>query len=338
MKNKILVTGGAGYVGAILVPLLIRQGYSVKVLDLMIYGDTFSNNPQINLRHLEIIKGDIRNSKTVKSALKDVSSVIHLACISNDPSFDLNPRLGISINFSATEPLVLLARSAGVERFIYASSSSVYGIKKEKNVHEEMRLAPLTDYSKCKAKSEEIILKYKTMDFCSTVVRPATICGYSPRQRLDVIVNILTNFAYHKRFIQVFGGNQLRPNIHIKDMCETYLKLLMAPINKISGQVFNVGFENHSVIDLAKIVQRAVGDDVTIERLSSNDNRSYHISSQKIKNSIGFFPQFTIEDAVKDLVAAFNKNQLPYSFKDKRFFNIQMMKDLNLKLMIHSTG
>ena len=218
-KQSVYITGGAGYVGAMLAPRLLQEGHSVTVLDLMIYGgDVLPVHP-----NLKVIKGDIRDQELLKSSIPGHDVVIHLACISNDPSFELNPELGKSINLDPFRPMVEISKNAGVQRFFYASSSSVYGIKEEPNVHEEMSLEPLTDYSVFKMNCEQILSEYQSDDFTTTTVRPATVCGYSHRQRLDVVVNILTNLAYHKREISVFGGLQLRPNIHITDMVEIYL-------------------------------------------------------------------------------------------------------------------
>ena len=280
---NIFITGGGGYVGSVLTPHLINLGHNVTVYDLMIYKTYFENSP-----NLKIIKGDLRDIEKVNKELKNQDIVIHLACISNDPSFELNPSLGKSINLDSFRPLVEKSISNGVKRFIYASSSSVYGIKEEKNVHEEMLLEPLTDYSKFKALCEEILLEYNFDNFDPVIVRPATVCSYSPRQRLDVVVNIFTNFAYNTRKIQIFGGDQLRPNIHINDMCEVYSVLINADREKIKGKIFNAGFENKKVVDLARIVKNVIGDDVELIIKETNDQRSYHISSQKIYNELGF--------------------------------------------------
>ena len=324
--NKIFITGGAGYVGAVLVPNLLDNGYVVTVLDLMIYGENvLPSHPNLNA-----VKGDIRDQALLRKLLPGHDAVIHLACISNDPSFELNPDLGKSINLDAFQPLVEISKSCSVKRFIYASSSSVYGIKDEPNVHEEMVLEPLTDYSQFKADCEKILADYQSDDFTTVTIRPATVCGYSPRQRLDVVVNILTNLAYHKREISVFGGDQLRPNIHIADMVEAYLVLLKAPKEKIAGKIFNAGYENQPVTQLAETVQSVVGQDVKLVTTPSDDNRSYHISSQKIRAELGFEATHTIREAVEDLCAAFDNNLLSDSLENEMYYNIKRMQNLSL--------
>ena len=312
--------------GAVLVPHLLENGYSVNVLDLMIYGE----NVLLKHPNLNAIKGDIRDQALLKKLIPGQDAVVHLACISNDPSFELNPELGKSINLDAFRPLVEISRNTGVKRFIYASSSSVYGIKDEPNVHEEMTLEPLTDYSRFKADCEKILAEYQSEDFTTVTIRPATVCGYSPRQRLDVVVNILTNLAYHKRVISVFGGNQLRPNIHIADMVEAYMVLLDAPKEKIAGKIFNAGYENQSVRELAETVKSVVGEDVKLITKPSDDNRSYHISSSKIKEELGFEATHTIRNAVEDLCEAFKKGLLTDSLENEMYYNIKRMQTLGL--------
>ena len=313
--------------GAVLVPRLLKQGCRVTVLDLMIYGEDV-----LQTHHgLNIVKGDIRDQALLKKIIPGHDALIHLACISNDPSFELNPNLGKSINLDAFRPLVEISRRLGVARFIYASSSSVYGIKEEKDVHEDMTLEPLTDYSRFKADCEQILFEFETPDFSGVTVRPATVCGFSPRQRLDVVVNILTNLAYHKREITVFGGKQLRPNIHIADMVEAYLVLLNAPSEKIAGQIFNAGYENQPVVELAQTIKEVVGNDVRLVRTPTDDNRSYHISSKRISEKLGFTATHSIREAAADLVQAFRNNLLPNSLEDERYFNIRRMQSLNLQ-------
>ena len=325
--QSVFITGGAGYVGAMLVPRLLQEGHRVTVLDLMIYGeDVLPKHPA-----LTVIQGDIRKQELMKSSIPGHDVVIHLACISNDPSFELNPELGRSINLTPFRPMVEISKNAGVKRFFYASSSSVYGIKDEPNVHEGMTLEPLTDYSVFKMNCEEILSEYQSDEFTTTTIRPATVCGYSPRQRLDVVVNILTNLAYHKREISVFGGSQLRPNIHIADMVELYVVLLNAPREKIAGEIFNGGYENHSVLQLAETVRDVIGEDVVLKTTPTDDNRSYHVSSDKIADILGFKASHTIKDAVTDLRKAFDEGLLPNSLDDERYFNIKRMQSINLK-------
>jgi len=324
--KKIFITGGAGYVGSVLTPYLISKGHKITVFDLMLYGDTLKKDKNLN-----IIKGDIRNTELLKKAIKGNEIVIHLACISNDPSFELNPTLGKEINLDAFTPLVEISKNSGVKKFIYASSSSVYGVKIEKNVNENMSLEPLTDYSKFKADCEKILFKYKSEDFVTVTLRPATVCGYSPRQRLDLVVNILTNLAYHNREITIFGGDQLRPNIHIQDMVRAYELFINEDNEKINGKIFNIGFENLSVNQLAYEVQKVIGVDVQIKKLSTNDNRSYHISSKKIQDELGFVANFSILNAIEDLKYVFEKKLLSDCLTNENYFNIKKMQSINLK-------
>lgn len=328
---RVFVAGGAGYVGSKLVPALLEKGHQVTVYDLYLYGDVFANfqtNP-----NLTQIKADLRNLELVEKSLKKQDAVIHLACISNDPSFELNPDLGKSINLDAFEPFVKLAKKNKVKRFIYASSSSVYGVKSEPNVTEDMELTPLTDYSKFKAECEKILFRYKSDNFICTVLRPATVCGYAPRQRLDLVVNILTNLAYHTGKVKVMGGDQMRPNIHIDDMVRAYLHVLESPKSKVQGEIFNVGYDNHPVLSLAQMAASIVGKKrkVELQIEKSNDNRSYHVNSEKIQKKLDFKPLYNIEKAIMDLMEAFEKGLVPDALEDKRYFNIKTMKEANLK-------
>ena len=308
-------------------------GYAVVVYDLMLFGtDGLPKHP-----NLEVIDGDLRDITKFTSALRGVHSVIHLACISNDPSFELDSALSKAINFDCFEPTVIACKQAGVKRFIYASTSSVYGVSEAPEVTEEHPLVPLTDYNKYKGLSEPLLLKHQSPDFTTVIIRPATVCGYSPRMRLDLTVNILTNLAVHKGVVTVFGGSQKRPNIHIDDIAELYVMLLELPAEKIAGETFNAGYENFTVSQIAEMVRKIVEEEfpekapIRVETTPSNDLRSYHVSSKKIATKLGFVPKRSVEDAVRDLCRAFKTNKLPNSLGDDRYFNVKTVKKIGLK-------
>jgi nucleoside-diphosphate-sugar epimerase len=325
--RTILVTGGAGYVGSVLVPKMLLAGYRVKVLDLFIYGDNLPNDFS-----LEKIKGDIRDLDTVNEVLEGCDTVIHLACISNDPSFDLNPDLGKSINYDCFEPLVVASIKKGVTRFIYASSSSVYGVKQEPNVTELASLEPLTDYSKYKALCEEVLLKYKSENFCPVILRPATVCGYSPRQRFDLVVNILTNQAINNKEIKIFGGDQYRPNIHIDDVVQVYMSLIAVSSELISGEIFNAGSDNMTVTEIAETIRKVLASEaISVKVVYSDDNRSYRINSNKIMRCMGIFINRTVHNAVSDLRKKFDEGAFTDPLNNSAYFNIKRMQELNFK-------
>ncbi|MBI2901291.1 MAG: SDR family oxidoreductase [Planctomycetes bacterium] len=331
--GRVLVTGGAGYVGAVLVPRLLARGYEVRVLDLYLFGEhVLREHP-----HLRQIMGDLRNQEVLRDSVAGCDAVIHLACISNDPSFELNPALSRSINYEAFGPLVRISKESGVRRFVYASTSSVYGISDAKDVTEEHPLVPITDYNKYKALCEPVLLAEQSPGFTTVVIRPATVCGYSPRQRLDLTVNILTNHAVNLGKITVFGGGQMRPNIHIEDMVDLYESLLEMPEAKIAGKIFNAGWQNQTVAEIAETVKGVVQKEVPgRERLEvvqtpSDDRRSYHISSEKIRRELGFAPRRTIRDAAGDLVKAFREGRIPDSMNDVRYYNIKTLQKVGLR-------
>ncbi len=323
--ESVLVTGGAGYVGSVLVPKLLAAGFRVNVVDLYLFGghvlDAVKDHP-----NLKQIHGDMRDQSVLLRAVAGCDAVIHLACISNDPSFELDPALGRSINYDAFLELVEVARNQGVRRFVYASSSSVYGIKDVSNVTEDLPLEPLTDYSRYKALCEEVLLAKRRAGFVTLIIRPATVCGYSPRLRLDLSVNILTNHAVNNGRITVFGGRQLRPNLHIEDMTDLYVQTLRWPDDAVDGKVYNAGYENHRILDIAHMVREVVDRDVEIVCTHTNDLRSYHISSEKIQRELGWAPKRTVRDAVQDLVAAFGAGKIPDPMTDARYYNIRTMQ------------
>lgn len=326
--TNVLITGGAGYVGCVLTPQLLNAGYRVTVYDVMYFGrDGLPQHPG-----LTVIEGDIRDTAKLAAALKGIDVVVHLACISNDPSFDLDEHLSRSINFDCFEPMVSAAKRAGVKRFIYCSSSSVYGVSDAPDVTEEHPLVPLTLYNKFKGLCEPLLFKHQSADFTCVTIRPATVCGYSPRARLDLSVNILVNHAVNHNKITVFGGSQLRPSLHINDMADLYRLLLEVPSEKIAGQIFNAGYANHSMLEIAGMVRKVVMEefpekgDIGITTTATNDPRSYHINSGKILRILGFIATRTIEDAARDLCGAFKAGKLPNSMTDERYYNVATMK------------
>jgi nucleoside-diphosphate-sugar epimerase len=329
--SRIFVTGGAGYVGSVLIPRLIERRYTVTSYDISYYGDSFLPKSDSNL---QVIRGDIRDTAKLAEAIAGHDAFISLACISNDASFELDEKLSTSVNLDAFEPMVLAAKKAGARRFIFASSSSVYGVSDRPNVTEEHPLVPLTLYNKYKGMCEPLLFRHTDASFVGVVFRPATVCGYAPRQRFDLSVNILANHAINNGKITVFGGEQMRPNLHILDYCDAVQVLLDAPDEKIANEIFNVGYQNMSIMDIALLVKRVVEEefpeksDIGIVTTPSDDKRSYHINSDKIRRVLGYAPKRTIEEAVRDLCRAFKDGRLPNSMADDIYYNVRRMKNL----------
>jgi len=332
LLEKIFVTGGAGYVGHVLTPRLLSRGHKVTVYDTLYFGCHLPND-----LNLTVIQGDIRNTTKLTEAVKGHDAILHLACISNDASFELDENLSKTINYDCFDQIVRAAKNNGLQRFVYCSSSSVYGVSESPNVTEEHPLVPLTLYNKYKGLCEPLLWQHKSNDFTCIVIRPATVCGYSPRTRLDLSVNILTNHAVNKGTITVFGGDQMRPNLHVEDMVDAYELMLAAPSEKVNGEIFNIGFQNHSIADIAVIAKKVVEEEfpdkepIKIVTTPSNDNRSYHVNSDKIRRVLGFSAKRTIEDAVRDLCRAFRNHLLPNSFDDDWYYNVRTMKKIGAK-------
>jgi nucleoside-diphosphate-sugar epimerase len=331
--KKVFVAGGAGYKGCVLVPKLLDAGCDVTVYDLMLYGrEGLPSHPR-----LRVIEGDIRDTAYYASSVTGADTVINLACISNDPSFELDSSLSRSINYDCFEPMVKATVDAGVKRYIYASTSSVYGVSEAPEVTEDHPLLPVSEYNRYKGMTEPLLLKYQSPAFTTVIIRPATVCGYSPRLRLDLTVNILTNHAVNRGKITVFGGTQKRPNIHIEDITDLYVELLEMPAEKIAGETFNAGYENFTVSQLAEQVKRIVERElsekapISIVTTPSDDMRSYHVSSRKIAEKLGWTPKRSIEDAVRDLCTAFRAGKIPNSFDDDGYFNVRTVKALALQ-------
>lgn len=327
--KHVFVTGGAGYCGSRLVPELLESGYQVTVYDTMFFGSDFLPKDNPNLR---MIDGDIRDVEKLAASVTGCDAFVSLACISNDASFELDEKLSTSVNFDAFEPMVVAAKKAGVKRFIYASSSSVYGVSDQPDVTEDHPLVPLTLYNKYKGMCEPLLRKHVDDNFVGVTFRPATVCGAAPRQRLDLSVNILTNHAVNANKITVFGGSQLRPNLHIQDYCDAVLMFLTADSDKIRNEIFNVGYQNLSLMEIAELVRDVVAKEypergpVDIVTTPTDDIRSYHINSNKIGRILDFQPKHTIAEAVAELCQAFKAGKIPNSMEDDRYFNVRLLK------------
>lgn len=331
---KILITGGSGYVGSRLTYFLLEKYNDLHLYnyDLSFFGD---EHLPFNNKNYTYIKEDIRDSDKFDEILKDnkIDVVLHLACLSNDPSFELNPKISRAINYECFEDLVLSSKKNNIKKFIYASSSSVYGVSDSPRVDETHKLVPLTDYNKYKGLCEPILKSNINDDFQGIIIRPATVCGYSEKMRFDLSVNILTNFAYNKNYINIFGGEQYRPNLHIDDMCNLYDYLIFKDTNKFNGEIFNAGSQNLKIKEIAKIVAKIVpqytNKEIELNYSKNDDNRSYRITSDKINDLLNFRIEKNIEDAVHDLCKAFEKNLIKDSFNEQ-FINIKTLQKLNL--------
>jgi len=331
--KKLIIFGGGGYCASVLIPQLVNDDWDVTAYDTFWYGT--DHLPKVPNLHL--VQGDVRDLDKIRESLKSKEYVLHLSCISNDASFELDEKLSTSVNLDSFEPLVVAAKEAGVKRFVFASSSSVYGVSDSPDVTEDHPLVPLTLYNKYKGMCEPLLFKHTEENFVGVVFRPATVCGYGPRQRLDLSVNILTNHAVNKGKITVFGGDQLRPNLHVQDYADLCKLLLTSPSDKVRNEVFNCGFQNMSIMSIAQIVKKVVEEtfpekgSIPIDITTSDDPRSYHINSEKISSTLNFKPKHSIEDAVRDLCKAFKEGKLPNSFDDNKYFNVRTMKAIGAK-------
>jgi nucleoside-diphosphate-sugar epimerase len=306
---NILVTGACGYKGHVLIPKLLNEGHKVVAFDIQWFGNFLDQHP-----NLIIAKGDVRNIEEIP--LEGIDCIIHLASIANDPCGDLNPKLTWEVSALATMQLADKANRLGVKRFIYASSGSVYGIKEEEDVTEDLDLTPISEYNKTKMVAERVLLSYQDQMIVQ-IVRPATVCGYSPRMRLDVSVNLLTMHALSNGKITVFGGTQVRPNIHIDDITDLYIHLIDHP--KFTG-IFNAGFENISILNIAEMVTKHLP--VEIEITESNDPRSYRVNSDKIL-ATGFKPKKGVNDAIVEIIEHYRSGVLK---NDDKYHNLKWMQ------------
>lgn len=319
MFQNVLVCGGGGFVGAVLTPRLLERGYRVKVLDTFWFGDFLSEHSRMTK-----IRGDMRNTDLVLSALEGVDAVIQLACLSNDPTSDLDAELTKAINYTACNSVIHLARKQGVRRFIYASSASVYGVREETDITEDMKLEPITLYSQYKAAVEETLFSVGAPDFTAVAVRNSTVSGYSPRMRLDLIISIFVMAALKKKLITIEGGTQLRPLIHMQDLVDFYLLLLEADHAAIHQQAFNVSTDNYKVMDVATMVQAKLPCELTVTAFT--DPRSYHVNTDKVFRRLGYRPSRPISAAIDEVKDAFERGWIQDS--DTRCYNIRHMKHL----------
>jgi nucleoside-diphosphate-sugar epimerase len=326
---KVLVTGGAGYIGSVVTKKLLLKGYQVVVLDNFSYSDMGISHLKNNL-NLSLVKGDIRNESLLRQSLKGVRHVIHLAAIANDPSGELDPNLTRSINLDSYPRLLEASRQAGVRRFINASTFSVYGINPKKNITETEALNPLKEYSICKAQSETMVKSQNAPGFTTVSLRCATVCGWSRRMRFDLIVNTLAGMALVDEKLVVWGGDQQRPQIHVDDLSRYFVALLSLPAGKIGGQVFNAGGENASILEIAETINQVLKGSVSIEQAQARaDERSYHVSSQKIATELGLSPKKSIKDAIVSIVTAYHAKLWTAPF-EPIYHNLKQMRLLGV--------
>jgi len=332
MTKNLLITGGSGYVGSRLIYKLLDET-KIKIInyDISLFGDEHLPKNDKFLYYKDDITDPVKFENVIKE--NEIDTVLHLACISNDPTYELNSELSKKINYECFEDLVKISKKNNVKKFIYASTCSVYGISDSPNVVETSELKPITDYNKYKALCEPILKKYLDDNFFGIIIRPATVCGYSEKMRFDLTVNILTNYAYNKGYIRVFGGKQSRPNLHIDDMCDLYKILIQNDYKNLNGEVFNVGTENLKIHDIAVKVKSVIEKfynkkDTEIRVEKSADIRSYMINSDKIQEKLGFKFKKTVINAIEDLCSAFDNKLITDSFSDK-WSNIKVLSKVD---------
>ncbi|MEO3807450.1 SDR family oxidoreductase [Sphaerisporangium sp. B11E5] len=329
-----LITGGSGYIGSVLTRRLLARGARVRVLDLQVFGDGLAD---LRDDRLEVVHGDMRDPDVFRACVRGADVVVHLAAVANDPSFDLDPALGRSVNYECLDHIMRLSKESGARRFVYASSASVYGVSDAPEVHEGHPLVPLTDYNRYKAMGEDLLFPLTGNDFETVAVRAATVCGLSPRQRLDLTVNLLTAQATHARSITVFGGDQYRPNVHIEDLVDVYQRLVLDPaLGGLSGQPLNVGRQNLTVAEIARLVAARVrerlGAGVSVVTEDSDDKRSYRLTSTRLAQTLGIVPSRDVAQASDEVAAAIIDGRLKDPLDDPRYYNVRWMSRMGVDL------
>ncbi len=322
-RNKVLVTGGCGYIGSVLVPKLANE-FEVVVLDSMLFGNYLPSVPNIR-----IVEGDIRDNQLVHSVLSGCTDVIHLAAIANDPCCDLDPRMTYEVNKNAVIDLVEIAKNCGVRRFINASTGSVYGIKEEESVTEDLTLEPTTLYAKLKAETEEIVRSASNENFTTISIRSGTVFGLSPRMRFDLIINIMTKSAMVDGKIIVHGGKQYRSNVHIDDLTDLFCSLVEIPKEMINGKIYNFGSANYTAREIADMVREETGVVIHIDT-DITDNRSIRMSSEKIEYELGYKPKKTVRQGIREIKSAFEEGYFPNP-DDNKYYNVRTMKEMYAK-------
>ncbi len=312
-NKKILILGGGGYVGSHLSNHLIKKGYKITVFDTFWFG-----NKLVKKKNLKIIKGDIRDIK--KISFKNYYSIIHLANIANDPSVELNPTLSWDVNVFASYEIIKKAIKENVKKFIYASSGSVYGIKKERFVTEELDLKPLSIYNRTKMIAERVFLSFSDKIKIYSI-RPATVCGVSPRMRLDVTVNLLTFKALKYGEMTLFGGDQIRPNININDMSRVYEFILK---HNVEPGFYNAGFENLSIKQIAKKIQKKIPSKIKIKKVF--DQRSYRQCSDKLLG-VGFTRKYGVDEAIDEIIYNYNNKRIK---DDPSYYTVKWLKKIKV--------
>ena len=325
-QRKVLLIGGGGYVGAELQVYLKQRDFGVRVLDTFWYPDGMqAGQGAVSNLGIEYVRADMRDKLALQESMVGITDCIHLACISNDPSYELDPRLSESINYLSFKMFITALNKSEISRVLYASSSSVYGVKTEPNVTEDLSCEPRTDYSRFKVACEYDSLTGIDERIITTILRPSTICGVSIRQRFDLVVNALTINALVNGVINVDGGEQYRPNLHIKDMVRAYGTLLNASRTQIHHQIFNIAGENLKVIEIAQMVRRSIGRKVELNILPVVDDRSYRVSGEKIQRILNFSPEFTVTNAISDIQEAYVNGRFG-NVTDDKYYNLRTMK------------
>jgi nucleoside-diphosphate-sugar epimerase/succinate dehydrogenase hydrophobic anchor subunit len=322
--EPVLVVGGAGYIGSILVRKLLEAGRKVRILDSLVYGDGAIHDV-FGHPNLELIKGDCRNIQDVVGAVHGVSGIVHLGAIVGDPACEQERRTALEVNYAATRMMIQVAKGHGVERFVFASSCSVYGAS-EYLMDENSEVLPISLYAHTKVDSEQALLDARTADFHPTILRLATVFGHSCRPRFDLVVNLLTAKAFQDKLITIYNGQQWRPFIHVRDVAEAILRVLNAPVWAVGGKIYNVGDSrmNFTLTEVAAKIQAAFPE-TRIEHVENSDRRNYRVSFERIANELGFRSTLRLEDGIAELRQALEQGQV-LDYTDVRYHNQRFLE------------